>query len=99
MFIKAPSAFVGLFCLSNWLLYLIVGLLIDRLVGCLVIFSLVGWLGLVGFGSFWCWLIAHLTTPRSFHSLVSQNTSPALITLACSQGVSGQCIFETLLIV
>ena len=51
------SAFVDLFCLSNWFLYLLVGLLIGCLVGCLVIFLVfvfVGWLvGLVG----WLWFI------------------------------------------
>ena len=50
--ILIPSTFVGSFCLSNWFLYLLVGLLSGCLVGCLVIcffgwlvgrFSLVGW--------------------------------------------------------
>ena len=96
-----PSTFVVLFCVSNWFLYLLVGLLMGYLVGCYVIFFfnwsvLVSWLV---FGSFWCWLTARLTAPRSFHSLVSQNTSPALITMAGSPGVSGHRKFETLLIV
>ena len=103
--ILIPSTFVGSFCLINWFLYLLVWLLIGCLVGCLVICFLwlvgrpvlVGWL--VGFSSFWCWLTACLTALRSFHSLVSQNTSPALITKAGSPGVSGHRKFETLLVV
>ena len=77
----------------------------DRLFGWLFsyLFSLVGWSisfgWLVGFSSFRCWLTARLTAPRSFHSLVSQNTGPALITTAGSPGVSGHRKFETLLIV
>ena len=57
--ILIPSTFVGSFCLSNWFLYLLVGLLSGCLVGCLVIcfLWLVGWsVGfrwLVGFNSFW----------------------------------------------
>ena len=35
--ILIPSTFVGSFCLSNWFLYLLVGLLSGCLVGCLVI--------------------------------------------------------------
>ena len=56
--ILIPSAFVESFCLSNWFLYLLGGLLIGCLVGCLVIIFLllllVGWLVgfVVGFGSF-----------------------------------------------
>ena len=43
--ILIPSTFVGSFCLSNWFLYLLVGLLSGCLVGCLVIcfLWLVGW--------------------------------------------------------
>ena len=104
--ILIPSTFVGSFCLSNWFLYLLVGLLSGCLVGCLVICFLwlvgrsvfVGWLVLVHSDG-WCWLTARLTAKRSFHSLVSQNTSPALITKAGSPGVSGHRKFETLLIV
>ena len=66
--ILIPSAFVDLFCLSNWFQYLLVGQLIGCFVGCLVIFSFllllcVFWLVVlvVGFGSFWCWLTARLT--------------------------------------
>ena len=107
--ILIPSTFVGSFCLSNWFLYLLVGclyLLSGCLVGCLVICFLwlvgrsdfVGWLVLVHSDG-WCWLTARLTTIRSINSLVSQNTSPALITKAGSPGVSGHSKFETLLIV
>ena len=104
--ILIPSTFIGSFCLSNWFLYLLVGLLSGCLVGCLVICFLwlvgrsvfVGWLDLVHSDG-WCWLTARLTAIRSFHSLVSQNTSPALITKAGSPGVSGHRKFETLLIV
>ena len=76
----------------------------DRFFGWLfnhfLLLLLVGWsVCLVGFGSFWCWLTARLTTPRSFHSLVSQNASPELITMAGSPGVSARRKFETLLIV
>ena len=78
-----PSTFVVLFCVSNWFLYLLVGLLMGCLVGCYAISLLIGRFWLVG--PFWCWLTARLTAPRSFHSLVSQNTSPALITMAGSQ--------------
>ena len=104
--ILIPSTFVGSFCLSNWFLYLLVGLLSGCLVGCLVICFLwlvgrsvfIGWLVLVH-SHVWCWLTARLTALRSFHSLVSQNTSPELITKAGSPGVSGHRKFETLLIV
>ena len=73
--ILIPITFFGSFCLSNWFLYLLVGLLIGCLVDCLVICFLwlvgrsvlVGWL--VDFSSFWCWLTARLTAPWSFHSL------------------------------
>ena len=54
---------------------------------------------LVGFGSFWCWLTARLVAARSFYSLISHNTSPALTTMAGSPGVSGHRKFEMLLIV
>ena len=49
--ILIPGAFVALFCLSNWFLYLLHGLLIGNLFGCLVIAFFFGWL--VRFGSFW----------------------------------------------
>ena len=54
--ISIPSAIVGLFCLSNWFLYLLVGLLIGCSVCCLVAFFfgwLVGRFWLVG----WFWFI------------------------------------------
>ena len=47
-----PSTFVVLFCVSNWFLYLLVGLLTGHLVG-YVIFSLIGRFWLVG----WFWFI------------------------------------------
>ena len=53
--ILIPSTFVGSFCLSNWFLYLLVGLLSGCLVGCLVICFL--WL--VGRSVFAGWLVLH----------------------------------------
>ena len=100
-----PSTFVGLFCVSNYY-SIFASWTAGRLFGWLLSYVfhwLVSWLvrfgWLVGFGSFWCWLTARLTAPRSFHSSVSQNTSPALITMAVSTGVSGHRKFEMLLIV
>ena len=51
-----PSTFVVLFCVSNWFIYLLVGLLIGYLVGCYVIFFfnwsvLLSWLVLVHSGA------------------------------------------------
>ena len=48
-----PSTFVGLYCVSNWFLYLLAGLLMGYLVGCYVIFSLIGRFWLVG------WFLVH----------------------------------------
>ena len=65
-----PKCVFWLVCLSNWFLYLLVGVLISCLVGCLVICFLWFLVGrsvlidcLVGFSSFWCWLTARLTAP------------------------------------
>ena len=99
------SQYVCWFILFEQLVSIFASWTADRLFGWLFcyLFSLVGWsVGfgwLDGFSSFWCWLTARLAPLRSFHSLVSQNTSEALITKAGIPGVSGHRKFETLLIV
>ena len=83
------SAFVDLFCLSNWFLYLLVGLQIGCLVGCLVIFH------------FFLFILVLVDCSLGRTTIISRldfTESPALITMADSPSVSGHRKFEMLLI-